>query len=44
MFTCFYNVNMAGNYQEALSDAEVATILQPRYMKAIETGNCQNLV
>jgi len=32
------NIDLAGNYQEALSDAESGRELQPRYMKALETG------
>ena len=38
------DLNLAGHYQEALSDAESGRKLQPAYMKAIETGNCQNLL
>lgn len=38
------NIDLAVNYQEAISDTESGRGLQPRYMKAIETGNCQNHV
>lgn len=36
--------DVAGNYQEALHDAEAGRKLQPRDMKAIERGNFQSLV
>ena len=38
MLTCFTS-QLAGNFKEALSDAEAGRKFQPKYIKAIERGN-----